>query len=151
MLPPAASPGADTTDFYPLSGYAPTRQLRSPRDDRSPRHTMLAATSKCLAQSNKSRIGGGPTKERKVRQPERSDGCKSSHCACDQAGSFNVEAGARGIAFRRMSRRRRQRPTGYQINRGRASYRQATRAIQPGDPFRPASDGPVSLLKANGK
>src|SRR5262249_38838190 len=43
-----------------------------------------------------------------------------------------------------MSRRRRQRPTDYQINRGRASYCQATPATQPGGPFRRASDGPVS-------
>src|SRR6516162_4053075 len=46
-----------------------------------------------------------------------------------------------------MSRRRRRSPAVYQVNRGRASYRQATLAIQPGGPFRrtrwrgPASPG----------
>jgi hypothetical protein len=44
-----------------------------------------------------------------------------------------------------MSHRRRQGPTGNQVNRGRASYRQATRAIQPGRPFSRASDGAAPL------
>src|SRR6266550_8871970 len=44
-----------------------------------------------------------------------------------------------------MSHRRRQGPTGNQVNRGRASYRQATRAIQPGRPFSRASDGTAPL------
>jgi hypothetical protein len=45
-----------------------------------------------------------------------------------------------------MSRRRRQSPTGHQVNRGRASYRQTTRPIQPGGLFKSASHGapPVS-------
>jgi hypothetical protein len=64
----------------------------------------------------------------------------------------NVAASARGIAFRAMSRPCRQSPTGYQVNRERASHRQATRAIQSAGPFRDASDGvaPVSLA-AHGK
>ena len=37
---------------------------RSPRDDCRLCHTVLAATNKCLAQSNKSRTGPRPTKKR---------------------------------------------------------------------------------------
>src|SRR5512132_2408171 len=50
-----------------------------------------------------------------------------------------------------MSRRRRQGPTGNQINRGRASDRQATRATQPGGPFRRASDGAAPLSSSGGR
>src|SRR5256886_15996394 len=50
-----------------------------------------------------------------------------------------------------MSRRRRQGPTGNQVNRGRASYRQATRATQPGRPFSRASDGAAPLSPGDGR
>src|SRR5258708_3047736 len=41
-------------------------------------------------------------------------------------------------------------PTGNQVDRGRASYRQATRATQPGRPFRCASDGAAPLSSGRG-
>jgi hypothetical protein len=41
-------------------------RLRSPRDDCSPCHTVLAAANKCLARSNKSRRGSQATKKRET-------------------------------------------------------------------------------------
>src|SRR5215510_15704199 len=53
----------------------------------------MAAMNKSLAQMNKSGTAGKATK--KARNPaSRVDpmGCRSSRCACDQAGTFNVAA-----------------------------------------------------------
>jgi hypothetical protein len=48
-------------DAPPGSGFGRPRALR---DYWSSRHTVLAPTNKCLAQSNKSRSGGKATKKR---------------------------------------------------------------------------------------
>jgi hypothetical protein len=60
-------------------------------------------------------------------------------------GTFNAGAGARGIDLRAVSHRSCQSPTGYQVNRGRDSYRQAARA---GHQFRRASNGAAPCLSA---
>jgi hypothetical protein len=50
----------------PLPSRPKPSRSRSSRDDCSPCHTVLAATSKCLARSNKSRGGSQATKKRET-------------------------------------------------------------------------------------
>src|SRR6516162_5286850 len=54
---------------WPVSEHFQLQSARSPRDDCRLCHTVLAATNKYLARSNKSRTRAKATKKRQIRQP----------------------------------------------------------------------------------